>query len=578
MIIGKSNIKLNGLQCLGVEIMEADNMRTAVSKPPALNTAGVRRWIVLVIGMRAYLPIALSILVAVTGCAVTSPTVPDEEKTLRQIGSLEEQVGSYIEQGKYDEAESVVKRAVATAEKGLGPGHPLVPLELNTLAWLYLKQGRYHEAEPFLERALQLMEQQEVGSWGLWWANHPNRKAMPLGNLAEIYAKQGRYNEAVPLLESAFEIHENALGPDMPVAVLKELEDLYKKAGKEADVSWVRERISGTGNVAGSRTFEYDRIGRIRFTFPPGLKYYISVPQTTAGPRIIGEDACEEKFEIQIHSYRTPQSSAKWKQHIIDKLKPQLVHAVESGVQIKSFDTADRLFYATLTDKRPFGEFLLITAGVYINRHAVIFLHRLSNDRSGQRLDRVLRLINAAEFLDVDKWPNLSRLGPTERFGLRITPEPSGDKLKIEGRGYLISLPGAEEDWSFEPRVQVGMTPLAVSSYSMKMFVTMGIETSKNTAEQYILEYMRVWKQVLSKWQPPKTITDERFISRGEVPVYAYKVSGRQYFIATRKTVDGRILELQVSALMYLDPSEADVAVIERHVTETMAPSLAGTH
>lgn len=530
------------------------------------------------------IPITLSVLVILTACAVKSQPVSTETEAHPDIGRLEEQIGSYVAQGKYAEGESVAKRAVAAAEKGLGPGHPLVPLELNTLAWLYLQQGKHEEAEPLLERAIQLREGQEKGGWGPWWTMHPNRKAMSLKNLAGVYAKRGRYDAAVPLLESALEIHEKALGPDMPpvIAVLKQLEDLYKKAGKEADVGWVRERISGTGDAAASRTFQYDRIGRVRFTFPPGLKYYVSVPQTTAGPRIIGKDTGEEQFDIQVHSYLTPQSPAKWKQRITGKLKPHMVYAAEPGVEIKSYDAADRLLYATLTDKRPpdklpSGEFLLETAAVYINRHAVILLHHFSNDPSGQRVDRVLRLISAAEFLDVDQWPNLTRWGPTKRFGLRITPDPSGNKLKIEGRGYLISLPGAEEDWAFEPEIQVGWTPLAARSDSLKMYVTLGVETSRNTTEQYILEYMRGWKEELSQQRPPKTVTDERFISRGEVPIYAHKVSGRPYLMATRKTADGRILELQVSVLMDLEPSEADVAAIERHVTETMAPTLAGT-
>ena len=50
------------------------------------------------------------------------------------------------------------RRALAIAEKALGPEHPNVATSLNNLAELYRAQGQYAEAEPFYKRALAIWE------------------------------------------------------------------------------------------------------------------------------------------------------------------------------------------------------------------------------------------------------------------------------------------------------------------------------------------------------------------------------------------------------------------------------------
>ena len=47
----------------------------------------------------------------------------------------------YETQGRYDEAESLYQRALATRERVLGPDHPRVALSLNNLARLYLSRA-----------------------------------------------------------------------------------------------------------------------------------------------------------------------------------------------------------------------------------------------------------------------------------------------------------------------------------------------------------------------------------------------------------------------------------------------------
>jgi tetratricopeptide (TPR) repeat protein len=65
-------------------------------------------------------------------------------------------------QGHYAEAEPLYKRALAIAEKALGPDHPNVGTTLNNLAELYRAQGHDAEAEPLKKRA-QAISQKSLG-------------------------------------------------------------------------------------------------------------------------------------------------------------------------------------------------------------------------------------------------------------------------------------------------------------------------------------------------------------------------------------------------------------------------------
>ena len=51
-----------------------------------------------------------------------------------------------------------LQTVVDNSEKALGPNHPNVAFSLNNLAALYASQGRYADAEPLLKRALAVRE------------------------------------------------------------------------------------------------------------------------------------------------------------------------------------------------------------------------------------------------------------------------------------------------------------------------------------------------------------------------------------------------------------------------------------
>jgi tetratricopeptide (TPR) repeat protein len=134
-----------------------------------------------------------------------------------------------LERAQYHEAEPLLRRAITTYEKTLGPEHPSTALSLNNLAELYREQGRYAEAEPLHRRAIAIRE-------GALGPGHPD-VAQSLNNLALLYGRQGRYDEAEPLHRRALIIREEALGPEHPDSAgsLNNLAMLYGRQGRYGD-------------------------------------------------------------------------------------------------------------------------------------------------------------------------------------------------------------------------------------------------------------------------------------------------------------------------------------------------------
>ncbi len=109
---------------------------------------------------------------------------------------------------RLSEAEPLMRRALAIAEQSFGPEHPSVAIGLNNLASLLQATNRLSEAEPLMRRALAIDEQ----SLGL---EHPN-VARDLNNLAQLLQATNRLSEAEPLMRRALAIDEQSLGPEHP--------------------------------------------------------------------------------------------------------------------------------------------------------------------------------------------------------------------------------------------------------------------------------------------------------------------------------------------------------------------------
>jgi len=151
--------------------------------------------------------------------------------------SLNKQVVTLYQQGRFSEATEIAEEVLQLREKALGPDHPNVAISLNNLAALYEAQGKYAEAEPLYKRLLEIREK-ALGP------DHPN-VAISLNNLAELYRVQCKYAEAEPLYKRSLEIWEKALGPDHPnvATSLNNLVLLYQAQGKYAEAEPLYKRL-----------------------------------------------------------------------------------------------------------------------------------------------------------------------------------------------------------------------------------------------------------------------------------------------------------------------------------------------
>jgi tetratricopeptide (TPR) repeat protein len=128
------------------------------------------------------------------------PEHPNTAQSLHDLADL------YRNQGRYEEAGSLYRRALELREKVLGPEHPDTATTISNLAELYRNQGHYQEAEPLYKRAFEIWEK-VLG---------PEYSNTAISNLAELYREQGRYQEAEALYKRALAIFLSVFGPEHP--------------------------------------------------------------------------------------------------------------------------------------------------------------------------------------------------------------------------------------------------------------------------------------------------------------------------------------------------------------------------
>lgn len=157
----------------------------------------------------------------------------ENEHTIRSYNNL---IGLYIDQGKYDDAESLCIYALNICEKTFLPNHNMTLVLIKCLAQIYFKKSRYDDAEKLYKRVLNIRN--EI------FGENSNEAATIMGELASIHKINGHYDDAKILLEEALEIKEKEFGlAHTEVAVvLDSLGMVYQKMRRYSDAEELLKR------------------------------------------------------------------------------------------------------------------------------------------------------------------------------------------------------------------------------------------------------------------------------------------------------------------------------------------------
>lgn len=121
--------------------------------------------------------------------------------------------GLYLsEQARYDEAETVLQRALSTAERLRGPDHPTVASLLSHLGQVSMMKGDFERALTLTERSLDIATR-------TYGPDHPTM-AMVYNNLGQILMRKGDLVRANTFINRARGIDEQVYGPKGPNAAV----------------------------------------------------------------------------------------------------------------------------------------------------------------------------------------------------------------------------------------------------------------------------------------------------------------------------------------------------------------------
>jgi tetratricopeptide (TPR) repeat protein len=110
--------------------------------------------------------------------------------------------------GQFDQARRLYKRALLIVQRERGPDDAEVATLYHNLGGLEHSRGRYARGEPYARKSVAIRTK-------LLGQDHPD-VAADKANLAVLLKRQRRYAEAEPLYRRALSIFETALGADHP--------------------------------------------------------------------------------------------------------------------------------------------------------------------------------------------------------------------------------------------------------------------------------------------------------------------------------------------------------------------------
>ena len=205
------------------------------------------------------------------------------------------------DQGKYDAAEKMQRRALVGTEKVLGIEDPGTLISVNNLAVVLEKQRKYKEAEEMYRRALE-------GNGKVLGVEHPDILSS-VNNLALVLDEQGKYKEAKEMHRRALEGKEKVLGVEHPstlASVNNKALVLYDQGKYKEAEEISRRALEGSEKVLGiEHPDTLRRVNNMAVVVEKQKKYYeadIMNQRASAGfLKTLGPDhpdtrLCSEKY------------------------------------------------------------------------------------------------------------------------------------------------------------------------------------------------------------------------------------------------------------------------------------------
>jgi eukaryotic-like serine/threonine-protein kinase len=154
----------------------------------------------------------------------------DLAESFHLLGSLRDY------QGRYDDGEKLLRKAIAMHREDLGPDSAKLGASLNKLAEVLLNKGRLEDAKACLIESLQ-MHKQAYGQGA--------RETVPVLNLlASYYVKAGEYEQAEPLFRECLAAQSEALDDVDTFVTIYNLGTTLRELKKydEAEAQFLRAR------------------------------------------------------------------------------------------------------------------------------------------------------------------------------------------------------------------------------------------------------------------------------------------------------------------------------------------------
>lgn len=156
---------------------------------------------------------------------------------LKEASALSESVIKLYNEGKYDEALPLAKRALEIGKNVSGPNSDSVGAASLNLAYIYMAKEKYGDAESFFNDALAIFEK-SLGPDNLKISSILNR-------LALLQYFKGNTHKAENLYERSLAIKEKILGAENPVTIdaISELAEFYQYNGEYSKADPMYQRL-----------------------------------------------------------------------------------------------------------------------------------------------------------------------------------------------------------------------------------------------------------------------------------------------------------------------------------------------